>query len=733
MLESERNLKPLSFSRLATEVNLNRLMLRLEYRSDESHLARDLYERCLPESVEFDRAVGFFAGSVFAGCPHAFHQFFARKGLMRVVCSPILNGSDIDAIITGYRDRPELVREDRLSLLTSEERSVQSNSSRLLSWLVATRRIDIRIAVRRSQRDIGLYHEKLGLFVDDKGEMIAFSGSANESLTALKHNFESVDVFRSWEAAERRRVDSKVANFEALWRNETEGLDVIPFPKAARLGLLVSRPESSEAFGHTGTVERRTDDVDVGPVKVLEETLAIPTNLGLRLHQKRAIKNWFDNGGKGIFEMATGAGKTIAALALAAKLYESIGSPLAIVIVCPYLHLASQWEEVAESFGLEPLVCAFSRERWYESFSTRLYNLKSKTRQLLSIIVTNKTFADDLFQNLLTRLPERSLIIADEVHNLGARSLRTALPAHIHYRLGLSATWRREHDNEGTEAIRSYFDRPVESYSLKQALDDGVLCPYSYHPVLVRLTDDEYDEYLDLTQQIGRLVGPDVDFDDSPRLQALLIQRARLLATVEMKIPTLVSLLSSRKNTTHNLIYCGDGSVETEAFPGLERQIDAVTRAIGRDVEMSVAKYVADTPLTTRHDLRHRFAKGRTQCLVAIRCLDEGVDIPETKRAFILASSTNPRQFIQRRGRILRRAPEKDLAEIFDFIVEPPPDTLEPTNPCYQITRRLFRRELNRISEFANLAVNGPEAMSLLLPLRDSLGLLDFDQENADV
>ena len=706
-------------------------MLRLEYRSDETRLARDLYERCLPRCVQFDRAVGFFAGSVFAGCPGAFHDFFARNGVMRVVCSPVLNSEDIEAIVAGYRDRPALVREDRLFILNEDQATLRRKSGELLSWLVASRRVEFRIAIRKSQRDIGLYHEKLGLFIDDE-DAIAFAGSANESLTALEHNFESVDVFKSWEAGERRRVDQKIANFNALWRDDTDGLEVLPFPKAARLGLLVARPDNDSEHGLSMAIERRSDDVEIGPVPLLEETLGIPTGIRLRDHQKRALRSWFDNGGKGIFEMATGAGKTIAALALAAKLYESIGAPLAVVIVCPYLHLASQWEEVAEEFGFEPLICAFSRDRWYEALSTRLYNLMSDKRPLLSVIVTNKTFADDLFQSLLARFPPRSLIIADEVHNLGAKNLRRALPPHIPYRVGLSATWRREHDPEGTNAIQAYFDRPVETYSLKEALDDGVLCPYSYHPILVQLADDEFDEYLDLTQQIGRLVHSEGSFEESPRLQALLIQRARLLATAEQKIPRLVGLLSSRKTTTHNLIYCGDGSVESELDPGLERQIDAVTRVVGRDIEMSVAKYVADTPLTTRHELRDRFAKGKTQCLVAIRCLDEGVDIPETRRAFILASSTNPRQFIQRRGRILRRAPGKDLAEVYDFIVEPPADTLNPKSPCYGITRRLFRRELNRITEFANLAVNGPEAMNMLLPLRDSLGLLDFDQEGDD-
>ncbi len=724
-----------SFHRLALVANivkLNQLMLRLEYRSDETTLARDLYERCLPLSVRFDRAVGFFACSVFASCPDGFRHFFEQNGVMRVVCSPILDRRDIDSLVTGYRDRPTLIRQSRLDVLKSDGHSIGSQTGEFVSWLVATGRLEVRIAIRKAPHGSGLYHEKLGLFIDDEKEAVAFAGSANESRSGLEQNFESVDVFRSWEPSERRRVEQKISHFEALWFNETDGLEVYPFPKAARLGLLQARGEAESATVRTPDGEAPVDGspTSVGPIAGIDETLSIPTDIKLRLHQKDAVRKWFDSDGMGILEMATGAGKTIAALAIAAKLYESVGGPLLIVIVCPYIHLAVQWVEVAELFGLEPVVCAISQQRWYESVSTRLFNLASGKRQLASVVVSNATFASDAFQNLLQRAPARTVILADEVHNLGAQNLRRLLPKNVRYRVGLSATWKRARDPDGTAAIRDYFGPPVAQYTLAQALDDGVLCPYRYNPVLVQLEDDEFNDYLELTERIARLYQMEEDSEESPILQALLIKRARLLATASQKIPTLIRLLSSRNDTSHNLIYCGDGSVESDVDAGIERQIEAVTRAVGHELDMSVAKYIADTPLTTRHEIRRRFASGKMQCLVAIRCLDEGVDIPETRCAFILASSTNPRQFIQRRGRILRRARDKDFAEIFDFIVEPPPDVLDKVSPYYQITRRLFRRELYRIVEFAKLAINGPEAMHQLLPIRDQLGLLDFDKDD---
>jgi len=707
---------------------LKQLMLRLEYRSDEVVIGRDLYDRCLPLSTRFDRAVGFFASSVFAVCPEAFLRFFKARGRMRVVCCPILDRIDIDAIVSGYRDRPGILRTSRLDVLARGRRDVLRERAALTAWLVATGGLDIRIAVRDTGHGHHIYHEKLGLFGDQEDTWVAFSGSANESLSGLEGNFESVDVFRSWIPGERKRLDQKLSAFARLWSNETEGVDVLSFAEAASRGYLKARSEpASQTEGDlNGPAEALPAFAEVGPLPGVEEVLFIPGEIQLHEHQKQAIRMWFGNHGRGLLEMATGSGKTITALAIATKVYEWANAPLLIVVVCPFLHLCAQWIDEARRFGLDPLLCALDRKTWFEPLSTRLYNLIAGTRRIASVVVSNATLASPAFQALLGRAPPRSLFIADEVHNLGAPDLRHALPENFAFRLGLSATPERHRDPAGTAAIRAYFGEPVIRYTLRQALQDGVLCPYRYVPVLVRLQDDELDTYLQLTRKIGQIIGAAEAGESSAYLEVLLLQRAWLLASARGKIPALVERLSPLKDTTHNLIYCGDGSVEGEVDASVMRQIDAVVRTLGRDVGMAVAKYVADTPLTRRHVLRKRFAEGSIQGLIAIRCLDEGVDIPETRRAFILASSTNPRQFIQRRGRILRRAPGKSMADIYDFIVEPSTEELDSSTPIFTTVRNLFRRELSRIWEFAGLPVNGPEALQTLLPLRDKLHLLDF-------
>ncbi|MDY0165541.1 MAG: DEAD/DEAH box helicase family protein [Thermoguttaceae bacterium] len=601
---------------------------------------------------------------------------------------------------------------------------------KVLAWLVAAGLIDLQIAVLTGSQSNHLYHEKLGVFGDSEGQAVTFSGSANETLSALEANFESVDIFRSWNADEQRRALEKIRHFESLWRDETEGVEVHPFPRAANLGLLLARPDWQQLpTVSTDRLDRMADVTQVGRIPNVEEFLRIPSDIRLRDHQRSAIRAWFRNKGRGVLAMATGSGKTITALALSAKLYESLGGPILIVIICPFLHLAAQWMEEADRFGLSPVLCAINQQQWYEPLSSILFSLSSGKRQLASIVVSNATFASKAFQTVLQRAPGRTLLIADEVHNLGAETVRLQLPPSMPFRLGLSATPERKYDASGTRAIREYFGEDIFRYPLEQALADGVLCKYFYHPILVQLADSEFDDYLELTRRIGRLLAVGEDAEDSPMLQSLLIKRARLLATAKGKIPKLTETIASLIHTEHNLVYCGDGTVETATDASIVRHIDAVVTALGKGLGMRVARYVADTPLTKRTKLRQQFREGTVQALVAIRCLDEGVDIPEVRRAFLLASSTNPRQFIQRRGRILRRAPGKDFAEIYDFIIEPPVEAMRQTDGLFSVTRRLFSRELERIYEFASLAVNGPEAVGRLLPLRDQLGLLDYQVE----
>lgn len=724
-------------------MSLDELTIQDEYRSNDCSIVQDFYIPCLEKSIVYKRAVGFFSSTSMAIAAKGLTALIRADGKMQLIASPKLSDEDIEAISKGFKQREEIIAEVTKKELEQEFNEVVKDRLACLAWLLSQQLLEIKLAIPKNIRHKGIYHEKLGIFEDSNKNIIAFTGSANESATALIDNFECVDVFCSWHINVKERALKKAENFTKLWNDKTENIEIINFSEAAKKSLLQFCPYEKPSWDFDSELKFKSllvseknkgyhvgfSQKGLGQSQI--ETLKIPSDIILRQHQREAMRVWFTNSGKGILEMATGSGKTITALAIAAKLYQHIGSPLLIVIVCPYLHLVSQWEKEANRFGLNPLCCRVSRQQWEQELSVRLYNLTTGTKPLSSIITSNATFSSELFQHQLGKVSHRFLLIVDEVHNVGSEKLRSCLPKNASYRLGLSATPERWFDSVGTEALTKYFGSTLVHYTLEKALEDKVLCPYRYYPKLVKLTDEEFDLYYELTRKIAYAFSKKNNSleDSSKGLEALLIQRSRLIATAKEKGQLLQSLLTPLQQSTHNLIYCGDGTVETESEQSIERQIDAVTKMLGRDLEMSVAKYTAETPLNRRKELRDRFGQGEIQCLVAIRCLDEGVDIPEIRRAFILASSSNPRQFIQRRGRLLRTSPGKKVAEIFDFVVEPPTEMTNHNSQYYSLTRRLFGKELMRVIEFASLAINGPEALDSLLDLRDCLNLLDLTIE----
>ncbi|MBE9127223.1 DNA phosphorothioation system restriction enzyme [Coleofasciculus sp. LEGE 07092] len=450
----------------------------------------------------------------------------------------------------------------------------------------------------------------------------------------------------------------------------------------------------------------------------------MPPSIQLRQYQEQAVANWFANHGRGTLKMATGSGKTITALAIATQLYQTIHLQV-LVVVCPYRHLVTQWARECQNFNLEPLLAFENVRSWQSQLSIALYNLHSGNLPFLSLITTNATLITAGFQSQLKYFPDKTLIVGDEAHNLGSRRLEESLPRNIGLRLGLSATPERYFDEKGTDVLFNYFGSILQpELTLADAIDQGALVHYLYYPILVELTEAESLAYAKLTKRIGWALmdKDDIDIHNNDTVTSLLMQRARLIGVAANKLTALQELMVGRLDTSHTLFYCGDGSIEGALSEENNRQLAAVTRLLGVELGYRVNTYTAETPLAEREALRHQFETGELQGLVAIRCLDEGVDIPAIQTAVILASSSNPRQFIQRRGRILRPHSGKERATLFDMIVLPPDlgrDTLD-------VERNLLKKELKRFLEFADLADNAGEARIKLLKLQKRYGLLDM-------
>lgn len=448
----------------------------------------------------------------------------------------------------------------------------------------------------------------------------------------------------------------------------------------------------------------------------------IPSSIQLRHYQQQAVTNWFANQGRGTLKMATGSGKTITALAIAIELYQKIGLQV-LLVVCPYRHLVTQWARECQNFNLQPILAFENVRNWQSQLSTGLYNIHSGNQSFLTIITTNATLIGEGLQSQIKYFPEKTLIVGDEAHNLGAPRLEQSLPRNIGLRLALSATPERYFDESGTQFIFDYFGAVLQpELTLADAIRQGALVHYLYHPILVELTEAETRIYARLTKRIGWALMDEEAIENNDSLTSLLMQRARLIGAATNKLEALRKLMVERLHTSHTLFYCGDGSVEGAVTAESNSQLTAVSRLLGSELGYRINTYTADTPLTEREDLRRQFESGELQGLVAIRCLDEGVDIPAVKTAVILASSSNPRQFIQRRGRILRPHSGKERATLFDMIILPPDlgrETLE-------VERNLLKKELRRLLEFADLADNAGEARIKLLQLQRQYGLLDM-------
>jgi DNA phosphorothioation system restriction enzyme len=440
-----------------------------------------------------------------------------------------------------------------------------------------------------------------------------------------------------------------------------------------------------------------------------------PQQLNLRDYQQQAIVNWFKNKGRGTLKMATGSGKTITALAIATELYQQIDLEV-LLVICPFRHLVIQWENIAQEFNLKPILAFNNSANWHSEFSSQLYDIQQKKQKFLTIITTNSTFITQRFQSQLAFFPEKTLIVGDEAHNLGSPRLRACLPKSIGLRLALSATPERHFDEDGTDFLIDYFGQVLApEFTLEKAIVKQALVRYNYYPILVELTSFERDKYAQLTRRIGWALGEKNNLENNPYLKSLLLKRARLIATAENKLTALKSLIQTKSTMKAALFYCGDGYTNQN-----ERQLEAVTRILGKELNYRVNTYTADTPLEERERIKQQLITGELQGIVAIRCLDEGIDIPMIQNAVILASGSNPRQFIQRRGRILRPYPQKREANLFDMIVTPP--ILE--GELWEIERHLIKKELRRFTEFAKLANNATEAQNILAIVSQQFGLI---------
>lgn len=711
--------------------------IKSEYRSLIDNIAKDFYIPLLKEAVLYKRAVGYFSSSALAEISKGITGLVENDGHIQLVASPYLTAKDMEAIQKGYEARDQIIEKALLSSLTAPKNYFEEARLNLLANLIANEKLDIKIAFTENDKALGMYHEKMGLLYDAEGNTVAFAGSMNETGTAMMLNYESIDVFCSW-TKDKDRVEAKENAFTAIWNNCEPNVQIIDFPRVRKeildkykrtpIDLDVDKKELEIAISFR---ESETD-------YKYKKTGAIPDNIKLHDYQLEAIDEWERRNFRGIFDMATGTGKTFTGLGAIARLSSHTQGALAVIIVCPYQHLVEQWVEDIKKFNICPIIGysnSFQKD-WKRKLENAIRDQKLKVRnhEFFCFICTNATFASDYVQSQIAKIKGNALLVVDEAHNFGAIRLSSMLTETFTYRLALSATLERHNDEEGTEKLKNYFGQKCIEYPLDLAIQEYKLTPYKYYPVLVSLSDKELQLYSYLSQEIGKCIikGKNGKLKLSEKGEKLALKRARLVAAAEAKIDKLREVILPYVNQSYLLVYCGAASLlgDNEDFTPVEdddiRQIDAVTSLLGNDLNMKVSQFTSKEDVEERAILKQEFEKGENlQALIAIKCLDEGVNIPKIKVAFILASTTNPKEYIQRRGRVLRLAQGKEYAEIYDFITTPRPIDEVSSLTIEEMKKdlSLIRNELNRAEEFARIALNAMEADTVIQQIKEAYNL----------
>ncbi len=655
-----------------------------EYRTGDQDLVETFYKPCVREASVYDRAVGYFRSTVFLLIGPSLIEFAKRGGTMRLVCSPELTHEDYDAITSGYKLRDEALENALLNDIDSlyGDEVLRTNTV-ALATLIALRVISIKIAFRPQGK--GIYHEKIGVFKDSKGNVVSFKGSINESWNGWheRGNYESFDTFCSWDGVkEAIRVKNSEQYFERLWGGELDAVHVVDFPVTAKERLSLIAKES-------------IDEIDIASLYEVKSVVAeIHDRLDKREplpHQLAAIEGWILQGRRGVFEHATGSGKTFTALT---AMKDHLGDNGVVLVLVPSSLLHKQWaDEIKQEFpDAIVLKAGDGNTRWRKNRRLRQFTQPGRGLGQRIVLATMQTaraadFRTELWQG------EHLMVVADEVHEIGSAENSKALLIESGPRLGLSATPRRYGDALGTQKIFSYFGKVVDPpFTLVDAIKHRRLVEYEYHPSPIRLTAEESEAWEGATLEISLEYARSKRDDNgvpipSKRLQMMLIQRSRIAKKAAGKVPYAVkTLVDNYVEGQSWLIYCEDRHQLAEIMNAL--------RAKNYDPCEYHTNMKGDAGASL--DWFKRFGG----IMVSIRCLDQGVDIPKISHAIILASSQNPRQFIQRRGRVLRVCPGKHKAVIYDAVVVPVCLDKEPG----QLS--LLKSELQRSIQFSDNAMN---------------------------
>jgi len=684
------------------------LNLKIDYDSEQDNILGDFYIPVLSNSKEYYRMAGYFNSLSLAYSARGLKDFIMNESKMKLLCGVELSPADRDAMLMGETSPEELLSENFLNDLNSMEDQIREEHVKVLGWMIAKGLLEVKVVVAAPESNKkGIMHYKVGINKDFDNNIISFSGSINETGAAWMENLEQFEVNKSWKSGDIDHILSKIDLFTRIWEGNSEDYMTLDIPTAVKDELIRRAPDN---IGEVVKIYE-SEGYDNGGKPNLFDT------------QLDAIDNWFENDKCGIFAMATGTGKTYASLGCLDRVVND-EDKLVTIISVPYKHLIPQWIKSIEDFKFNNdfdkiITVSSATPNGKKELMKSILNINNGYIDKILVISTPNSMYRESFHKIMKELDENvpCFIIADEMHELGSNKFRKALVDRDYnpfkYRLGLSATPNRKYDEFGSEFLLNYFGEIVYEFTLNQAINEinpktkvSYLTKYNYNPYFINLTADELERYASLSHKI--LIASNDKEKNSKDIEKMIFQRANIIKNASNKLDEFRNILNNFEGNVDNLIvYCSD------------EQLDDVLNIVGNEFNFKVKKFTYEESAAPselyeggsyRDDIIKDFENGDYECLVAMHCLDEGVDIPSASKAIFLCNSTNPREFIQRLGRILRRYEGKQIAEVYDFIVKPNKKESKFSN----IEKDILEKEMYRFKKMGDSAVNSSKIYSKL-------------------
>lgn len=668
------------------------------YWSGENNLINEFYIPCLENSTEYCRAVGYFSSSILCYISNGLYPFIKNGGRMRIICSVNLSEQDEKDIALGYD-----IREKISAVLNAEiDKLLEFNIANVknLCWLIKQNRLDIRVCLRKTPiSGSKLFHEKFGVFTDGEGNRVSFLGSVNETIGGWLNNEESFEVSQSWIPALSKRVQEKADRFERLWDGNAANIETHAFPDAARQKLIQHAPAEPQDY-------------------VYKVSAGIHGNFRPRNCQDNAKNAFLMNDFCCLFMMATGSGKTKAAM----YAMSQIDTWKLLLICVPSMELVEQWEGDVRLFYPDIRIIKCS-----SAYSEAPALIKALAQakfpgQTVVISTYDSAIKDSNMIRWKAIKEDQFALICDEVHNIGAPSTQRIMDLNPRFRIGLSATPKRNFDEEGSEKILNYYQHHVYEFTIKEAQREGYLVEYDYHLIPSPMAQEDWISYVGASRRIKKYrqaVENSKKAEDKEKYEKKLKEeyrtRASILKKCDSKTNSIETIYDEIPENSRTLIYGEDITHLDILGAELDRLGKRYFKYIGT---LDAQKH--------RPTILEEFKHGIRKTLLAVGCLDEGIDIPACDVAVFVSSSTSERQFIQRRGRVLRTAPGKRGAQIYDYLVYPNLGG-NASDEERDLALNMIESQYRRIELMMDDAINGAQEQQKNRAFLSSRGLNPFE------